>query len=61
MKKPDYHHQEEFQNRSRKLGDIRQIPVDPYPQSMFQRRLLKSSIKRLIWPRLDIAKKPRQE
>lgn len=31
MKKPDYHHQEEFQNRSRKLAEIRQIPVEPYP------------------------------
>lgn len=30
-KKPEYHQQEEFQNRTRKLGEIRQSNVDPYP------------------------------
>lgn len=30
-KKPDYHQHEEFQNRSRKLAEIRQAHVDPYP------------------------------
>lgn len=29
--KPDYHHHEEFQNRSRKLTEIRQSGVEPYP------------------------------
>jgi lysyl-tRNA synthetase class 2 len=31
IKKPDYHQIEEFQNRSRKLKEIRQANVDPYP------------------------------
>ncbi|CUI16278.1 lysyl-tRNA synthetase [Candidatus Protochlamydia naegleriophila] len=30
-KKPDYHQHEEFQNRLRKLAEIRQANVDPYP------------------------------
>ncbi len=30
-KKPDYHQHEEFQNRTRKLAEIRQAHVDPYP------------------------------
>lgn len=30
-KLPEYHHQEEFQNRLRKLGEIRHAKVDPYP------------------------------
>jgi len=29
--KPDYHHHEEFINRSRKLKEIRQCGVEPYP------------------------------
>lgn len=29
--KPDYHQHEEFQNRSRKLAEIRELGVDPYP------------------------------
>ncbi len=29
--KPDYHNHEEFQNRSRKLAEIRQLGVEPYP------------------------------
>ena len=28
---PEYHQTEEFQNRSRKLGEIRALGVDPYP------------------------------
>lgn len=28
---PDYHDQEEFQNRTRKLAEIRQTGIDPYP------------------------------
>jgi lysyl-tRNA synthetase class 2 len=28
---PEYHHHEEFQNRSRKLAEIRELGVDPYP------------------------------
>ena len=28
---PDYHHQDEFQNRSRKLKEIREGGVEPYP------------------------------
>jgi len=28
---PDYHQQEEFQNRKRKLAEIRQAHVEPYP------------------------------
>jgi len=28
---PDYHSHEEFQNRSRKLGEIRDLGIDPYP------------------------------
>lgn len=28
---PEYHHQEEFQNRSRKLAEIRALGLDPYP------------------------------
>lgn len=31
--KPDYHNQEEFQIRTRKLEEIRQLGVDPYPHS----------------------------
>lgn len=31
IKKPDYHQQEEFQNRSHKLAEIRQLGIDPYP------------------------------
>lgn len=29
--KPEYHQQEEFQNRSRKLTELRQLNIDPYP------------------------------
>lgn len=29
--KPDYHHFEEFQNRTKKLQEIREYGVDPYP------------------------------
>ncbi len=32
-KLPDYCQQEEFQNRSRKLADIRQACVEPYPHT----------------------------
>lgn len=28
---PDYHHHEEFQNRTRKLAEIRGLGIDPYP------------------------------
>src|SRR5258705_13210413 len=28
---PEYHHHEEFQNRSRKLAEIRELGIDPYP------------------------------
>ena len=28
---PDYHSHEEFQNRSRKLAEIRELGVDPFP------------------------------
>ncbi len=28
---PDYHHHEEFQNRTRKLAEIRALGIDPYP------------------------------
>ncbi|MBM3184398.1 MAG: lysine--tRNA ligase, partial [Chlamydiae bacterium] len=31
MSAPDYHHTEEFQNRSRKLAEIRVLGVEPYP------------------------------
>ena len=30
-KPPEYQHQEEFQNRTRKLSEIRQAKVEPYP------------------------------
>ena len=30
-KQPDYHQQEEFQNRTRKLAEIRRTTVNPYP------------------------------
>ena len=30
-KLPEYQHQEEFQNRTRKLAEIRQVNVEPYP------------------------------
>jgi lysyl-tRNA synthetase, class II len=30
-KKPDYHQHEEFQNRSRKLAEIRSMGIEPYP------------------------------
>ena len=30
-KQPEYHQQEEFQNRTRKLAEIRRINVEPYP------------------------------
>lgn len=36
-KTPDYHQQEEFQNRSRKLAEIRSLGVDPYPHK-FQKQ-----------------------
>jgi lysyl-tRNA synthetase class 2 len=28
---PEYHHHEEFQNRSKKLAEIRSLGIDPYP------------------------------
>lgn len=31
MQKPDYYEQEEFQNRLRKLEEIKQLGIDPYP------------------------------
>lgn len=31
LNKPDYHQHEEFQNRTRKLNDIRELGIDPYP------------------------------
>lgn len=31
IQKPEYHQQDEFQNRSRKLADIRDHQIDPYP------------------------------
>jgi lysyl-tRNA synthetase class 2 len=31
--KPDYHEHEEFQNRSRKLAEIRALGVEPYPHN----------------------------
>lgn len=30
-KKPDYHQHEEFQNRTRKLAEIRELGIEPYP------------------------------
>lgn len=30
---PEYHHHEEFINRSRKLADIRHLNIDPYPHT----------------------------
>lgn len=30
-KTPDYHHHEEFRNRSRKLEEIREVNIEPYP------------------------------
>lgn len=30
-KKPDYHQHEEFQNRTRKLAEIRELKIEPYP------------------------------
>lgn len=31
MSTPEYHHHEEFQNRSRKLAEIKEFGIDPYP------------------------------
>lgn len=31
IQKPEYHQQDEFQNRTRKLADIRQHHIDPFP------------------------------
>ena len=31
MSIPEYHQHEEFQNRSRKLSEIRALGIDPYP------------------------------
>ncbi|NGX58343.1 MAG: Lysine--tRNA ligase [Chlamydiae bacterium] len=31
IEKPEYHSHEEFQNRSRKLSEIRDLGIDPYP------------------------------
>ena len=31
VNKPDYHHHEEFQNRTRKLAEIREHAIEPYP------------------------------
>jgi lysyl-tRNA synthetase class 2 len=31
MSPPEYHHHEEFQNRSRKLAEIKALGLDPYP------------------------------
>lgn len=33
MQEPDYYRQEEFQNRLRKLEEIQQLGIDPYPHS----------------------------
>ena len=33
INKPDYHQQEEFQNRTSKLNEIRQAGLNPYPHS----------------------------
>ncbi len=30
-KKPDYHQHDEFQNRTHKLAELRQLQIDPYP------------------------------
>lgn len=29
--KPDYHNNEEFQNRTRKLAELKELGIDPYP------------------------------
>ncbi len=31
--KPEYHHHEEFQNRTRKLAEIREAGIEPYPHA----------------------------
>lgn len=31
MSKPEYHHHEEFQNRSRKLAELKSLGVEPFP------------------------------
>lgn len=31
MKKPEYHQHEEFQNRSKKIDELRALGIDPYP------------------------------
>jgi len=36
MEKPDYHSFEEFQNRSQKLAEIREMGIDPYPHRYHQ-------------------------
>ena len=33
---PEYHHQEEFINRSRKLAEIRELGIEPYPHKYVQ-------------------------
>ena len=38
MIEPDYHRHEEFQNRSRKLAEIRSLGLDPYPPKYVQTR-----------------------
>lgn len=35
---PEYHSHEEFQNRSRKLAEIRELGIDPYPHKFVQTR-----------------------
>lgn len=37
MQEPDYYRQEEFQNRLRKLEEIQQLGIDPYPHSFSPR------------------------
>lgn len=47
---PDYHHHEEFQNRSRKLAEIRQLGVDPYPHNFKPTRTAKGLLEQFEDP-----------
>lgn len=38
MSAPEYHNHEEFQNRSRKLAEIKELGIDPYPAKFLSTR-----------------------
>ena len=47
---PEYHHHEEFQNRSRKLKEIRELGIDPYPPKFVQSQKAADAPPMPSWP-----------